>query len=142
MSKNGEFWSLTQSQVYRELVTMTEAGLLEAGERGRRDRRPYMITEAGRAAFSAWIDRGPSSATIRIPLLLTVLFGRHLPSTRLAGILAHHHELHVDRLAHYDSLCAAATAEPNRTPMRWRCSTSGVAMNAPCWSGLPGCRRS
>ena len=35
----GDFWSLTQSQVYRELAWMAEAGLVEAGERGARDRR-------------------------------------------------------------------------------------------------------
>lgn len=108
----GDFWSLTQSQVYRELVTMTETGLLEAGERGRRERRPYTITDAGRAAFSAWIDRGPSSETIRIPLLLTVLFGRHLAPNRLATILARDRDLHADRLAHYEQLRTAATAEP------------------------------
>src|SRR5919106_1702189 len=36
----GDFWSLTQSQVYRELSWMAEAGLVTAGERGTRERRP------------------------------------------------------------------------------------------------------
>ncbi len=47
----GDFWSLTQSQVYRELAAMAEDGLVAAGQRGRRDRRPYELTDAGRAAF-------------------------------------------------------------------------------------------
>lgn len=68
----GDFWSLTQSQVYRELTTMAEAGLVEAGERGRRDRKPYAITEAGRAAFASWIGQEPGPETIRFPLLLTL----------------------------------------------------------------------
>jgi DNA-binding PadR family transcriptional regulator len=108
----GNFWSLTQSQVYRELAAMTEAGLLEAGERGRRDARPYTITDAGRAAFAAWIDREPGGATIRIPLLLTVLFGRHLRPERLAAVLARERARHADQLAHYDEVCAAALAAP------------------------------
>src|SRR5688572_7880831 len=74
----GDFWSLTQSQVYRELAAMATAGLVEAGERGPRDRRPYSITDAGRGAFAEWTAREPGSEIIRFPLLLTVLFGRHL----------------------------------------------------------------
>ncbi len=75
----GDFWSLTQSQVYRELAAMAEGGLVEAGERGPRDRQPYTITDAGRAAFAGWVDREPGPETIRFPLLLTILFGMHLP---------------------------------------------------------------
>jgi DNA-binding PadR family transcriptional regulator len=97
----GDFWSLTQSQVYRELASMAADGLIEAGERGPRDRRPYLITEAGRAAFAHWLGRTPDDETIRFPLLLTVVFGRHLPADRLAEIVAHHRKLHADRLAEY-----------------------------------------
>jgi len=97
----GDFWSLTQSQVYRELATMAEAGLVEAGERGRRDRRPYSLTEAGRAAFAEWVRREPGAESIRFPLLLTVLFGRHLPPEQLARFLERHRSIHADRLAGY-----------------------------------------
>ncbi len=106
----GGFWSLTQSQVYRELSAMAEAGLLAAGERGLRDRQPYAITDAGRAAFSAWIDREPGPETIRFPLLLTLAFARHLPPQRLADFLEHHRALHADRLAKYQEQDAAAQA--------------------------------
>ena len=89
----GDFWSLTsltQSQVYRELSAMADAGYVEAGERGRRDRKPYAITEAGRAAFAAWIRREPGPETIRFPLLLTLAFVRHVPPERLSAFLANH----------------------------------------------------
>ncbi len=104
----GDFWSLTQSQVYRELAAMAEAGMVEAGERGPRDRKPYAITAAGRAAFAAWIEREPGPETIRFPLLLTLAFGRHLPAARLAAFLARHRELHARRLSSYEELQAAA----------------------------------
>lgn len=106
----GDFWSLTQSQVYRELAAMAEAGLVEAGQRGRRDRLPYAITAAGRAAFTEWVDREPAEETIRFPLLLTVLFGRHLEPERLAGFLRAHRAVHADRLLRYEQMAAAARA--------------------------------
>jgi DNA-binding PadR family transcriptional regulator len=113
----GDFWSLTQSQVYRELNAMAQAGLVEAGERGRRDRQPYAITDAGRAAFAAWAAREPGHETIRFPLLLTVMFGRHVPGDRLAGYIAAHRKAHAERLASYERERAelpaeAAEAEP------------------------------
>lgn len=106
----GDFWSLTRSQVYRELASMADAGLVEAGERGRRDRQPYAITAAGRAAFAEWIDREPGSETIRFPLLLTVSFGRHLPPERLAAFLSAHRAAHEQRLAGYEQQRALAEA--------------------------------
>lgn len=81
------FWNVTRSQVYRELRTLAEMGYVEAGDTGPRDRRPYSITEAGRAAFSEWIVRDPGPPNVRMPLLLTVFFGRHLPPERLAEII-------------------------------------------------------
>jgi DNA-binding PadR family transcriptional regulator len=108
----GDFWSLTQSQVYRELASMAADGLIEAGERGPRDRRPYLITDAGRAAFSQWLSRNPEDETIRFPLLLTVVFGRYLPEERLADIVAAHRRMHADRLAEYEKAREAAMDGP------------------------------
>jgi DNA-binding PadR family transcriptional regulator len=110
-SRIGDFWSLTQSQVYRELAAMAANGLVEAQERGRRDRRPYAITDAGRAAFAAWVSREPDPETIRFPLLLTVMFGRHVPAERMAAIVAKHRQVHADRLASYEQIDAALPPE-------------------------------
>ncbi len=98
----GDFWSLTQSQVYRELGAMAEAGLVAAGERGPRDRRPYRITAAGRAAFAEWLEREPGAESIRFPLLLALGFGAHVPPARLAAWLEQHRTLHEERLAGYE----------------------------------------
>jgi len=106
----GDFWTLSQSQVYRELSAMADLGLVEAGERGRRDRQPYTITDAGRAAFAVWIDREPGPETIRFPLLLTLAFARHLPARRRAEFLDHHRALHAQRLARYEEQQIAALA--------------------------------
>lgn len=98
----GNFWTLTQSQVYRELAAMAKSGLVEAGEPGPRDRKPFTITSRGRAAFREWIDREPGLEHIRIPLLVTIAFARHLPPHRLATIVAAHRAIHAERLAEYE----------------------------------------
>jgi DNA-binding PadR family transcriptional regulator len=97
----GAFWSLTRSQVYRELAAMDAGGLVEAGERGPRDRRPYALTQAGRAAFRAWIETMPSPEQIRYPLLLALGFGEHLSHETLERFLVEHRAAHEERLARY-----------------------------------------
>jgi DNA-binding PadR family transcriptional regulator len=97
----GNFWTLTQSQVYRELTRMAEAGLVAVGEPGPRDRKPYTITAAGRAAFGEWLSHEPADDQLRVPLLLTIQFADHLPAARLAEIVAAQRARHEARLAGY-----------------------------------------
>jgi len=108
----GDFWSITQSQVYRELTAMAEVGLVAAGERGRRDRRPYTITDAGRSAFAAWVAQPPGPELIRFPLLVTILFGAHIPPETLAAHVEHHRDIHAQRLAQYEQHRKAADEAP------------------------------
>lgn len=108
----GKFWSVTTSQVYRELAAMEAAGLIEAGEKGPRDRKPYTVTDDGRRAFADWITREPGPENIRYPLLLTVAFGGHLPPERLAEMLATHRAAHERQLAEYEHAAALDGADP------------------------------
>lgn len=104
----GDFWTITRSQVYRELTAMEAAGLVVAGPPGPRERRPFEVTDAGRAAFQQWVQQRPGAEHIRYPLLLTIAFARHLPPRRLAAFVAEHRETHEQRLAGYRSLWAEA----------------------------------
>jgi DNA-binding PadR family transcriptional regulator len=97
----GDFWTITQSQVYRELGTMDGIGLVQKGETGARERTPYLITEAGRAAFTEWIARDPGAETIRVPLLLTLNFADHVAPEHLDQIIAANREVHQQRLTKY-----------------------------------------
>lgn len=81
---------------------MERAGLIEAGERGARERKPYTLTEDGRRAFAEWIERDPGPENIRYPMLLTVAFGAHLPPERLAAMLHSHRAAHESQLAEYE----------------------------------------
>lgn len=98
----GEFWSLTRSQVYRELARMAEDGFVEAGEPGTRAKRLYQITEQGRTAFAEWVSHPPGSGTIRFPFLLTMVFGRHVPEELMASFIARHKLAHSERLRIYE----------------------------------------
>ena len=102
----GDFWTVTRSQVYRELTAMQTAGFVVAGPPGPRDRRPFEITGSGRAAFAEWLRRPPGSEQIRYPLLLTIAFGHHLPPGRLSGFVAEHRTIHEQRLDRYRALQA------------------------------------
>lgn len=97
----GPFWSLTRSQVYRELAFMAENGLVTPGATGRREARPYTITDAGRATFAAWAARGPGEGTIRLPLLLFVTLGRHLEPGLLRSVLAEQRTHQAETLKEY-----------------------------------------
>ncbi len=97
----GNFWTITQSQVYRELARMTDQGLVTVGDPGPRDRKPYTITGAGRTAFADWVTGEPADDQVRVPLLLTIQFADHLPPARLAEIVAAQRARHAARLAEY-----------------------------------------
>lgn len=107
----GGFWSLTPSQVYRELARLADDGYAEAGAPGPRARRVFALTDDGRAAFRSWLQGEPAAEQIRYPLLLTVAFGRHLPADRRAAILASHRATHEARLAEYEETQRAAPAD-------------------------------
>src|SRR5918911_2487961 len=55
----GEFWNVSRSQVYRELRTLEQFEFVTAGAAGTRERKPYTITDEGRAAFDTFIQREP-----------------------------------------------------------------------------------
>jgi DNA-binding PadR family transcriptional regulator len=108
----GDFWSLTRSQVYRELATLAEHGLVQAGPTGPRSRRPYRLTEAGREAFTAWLAQPPGPEQIRFPLLLTLAFGASGDRERLLGYVAEHRAEHERRLAEYRETAQAGGLDP------------------------------
>lgn len=114
----GDFWTLTQSQVYRELRAMAQAGLVKAGPPERRERRPYKITPEGRAAFKEWVRREPGMEQIRFPLLVTIMFARHLPAKRLQEIVAGHRAVHEQRLAEYEEHREALRRDPDSDEFR------------------------
>ncbi len=102
----GDFWNVTQSQIYRELRTLESAGLVEAGPAGTREKKPFTITEAGRTAFTVWIRREPGPDVIRSPLLLMVFFSAHLDQVHRERFLAIQRLRHEQALDEYRTIAA------------------------------------
>jgi DNA-binding PadR family transcriptional regulator len=105
------FWNVTSSHVYRELRTLEGRRLVKAGEPGPRDRRPFSITPAGRAAFRTWIMLDPAQEQIRFPLLVTLWFGKHLDRETLREFVAAHEKEHRARLSLYRDVSKHADDE-------------------------------
>ena len=94
----GDFWNVSHSQIYRELRTLEQGGLVEAGPAGARDKKPFAITEKGKAAFTVWIRREPGPDIIRSPLMLMVFFADHLDDVHRRRFMA------IQRLRHEQTL--------------------------------------
>jgi len=73
----GSFWSVTRSQVYRELPALAGSGLVRLGKPGPRSSQPYSVTAAGKRAFTAWLSEPTGPDQSRNPVLLRLGFGAH-----------------------------------------------------------------
>ena len=100
----GSFWTVTRSQVYRELTDLAERGLVEPGPPGPRDRRPFELTDRGREAFRGWVNTPPEPENLRIPLLLRLTFADEIDPALLHQTLSEHRDLHARRLQEYRQL--------------------------------------
>jgi|SRR5829696_2205626 len=84
----GAFFSVTRSQVYRELPALTEAGLLRLGRQGPRSSQQYAITAAGRRTFKAWLSTPPGPDQFRSPLILRLVHSATLTARQRDALLA------------------------------------------------------
>lgn len=100
----GDFWNLTRSQVYRELDALSERGL--AGQEGPRARRPFHLTNTGRAQFARWVATPPALESIRFPLLLSLTFGQWLGTRTALAFAEQHRPEHQARLEGYLAILA------------------------------------
>lgn len=66
----GAFFSVTRSQVYRELPALADDGLLKLGKQGARSSQQYIITAAGKKAFKQWINAESGPDHLRSTLIL------------------------------------------------------------------------
>jgi DNA-binding PadR family transcriptional regulator len=82
------YWSMTRSQVYRELPALAEMGYVKLGKPGPRASQPYSITPAGKRAFARWLAEDPGSESLRNPVALRVAFGAHHGSGALKDLYA------------------------------------------------------
>jgi DNA-binding PadR family transcriptional regulator len=95
----GAYWSMTRSQVYRELPALAEAGYVKLGKPGARSSQPYSITPAGKRAFTRWLSEPPGREAIRNPVALRAAFGSHQTAAQLQQVYSQAAEYHNEALA-------------------------------------------
>jgi DNA-binding PadR family transcriptional regulator len=105
----GGFFSVTRSQVYRELPALAEAGLLRLGKLGPRASQQYRINAAGKRSFRAWVA-GPGGAdALRSPLVLRLLYAGGLSANDRDKLVTTSRSAYTDRLkAAQEAVGAAA----------------------------------
>jgi DNA-binding PadR family transcriptional regulator len=83
----GAFFSVTRSQVYRELPALAEAGLVRHGKQGPRSSQQYVITAAGKKAFKSWLTDEPGPDHLRSPLILRLVHADSLTNKQRANLV-------------------------------------------------------
>jgi DNA-binding PadR family transcriptional regulator len=120
----GSFFSVTRSQVYRELPALASAGLLRLGAQGPRASQQYAITAAGRRAFKAWLTGGGGSDALRSPMVLRLLHAGTLPPRQRAELVRGGRQVFGERLK-----AARTAARAERDPYRKAVADFAVAHN-------------
>lgn len=95
----GSFFSVTRSQVYRELPSLTDAGLLRLGKQGPRSSQQYVITAAGKRAFKAWLNSAPGVDSLRSPLILRLLHAGSLTPKQRNALVSSAREAYGEHLS-------------------------------------------
>ena len=107
----GPYWSMTRSQVYRELPALAEMGFVKMGKPGPRASQPYSITPAGKRAFARWLSEDPGTESLRNPVALRVAFGAHHGTTALKDLYSQATDAHNNALAEIREAAKVAKAE-------------------------------
>jgi DNA-binding PadR family transcriptional regulator len=110
-SRLGRYWSMTRSQVYRELPALAEKGYVKPGRPGPRASQPYTITAAGRRAFTRWLTETPSRDALRNSVALRFAFGDKQTGAQLKDLQDHAVEYHTEELARARDLAREAKKE-------------------------------
>ena len=121
------FWSVTQSQIYRELKDLERDGWVCSEivpGHGRPARNVYSVTPRGTAALQQWLREPVEPQQIRHPLLLKLAFsGLSDPAVGSTLLEEYHAELGVVEASYQDRAGAAEIfghARTSREALIWQ----------------------
>ncbi len=139
----GHFYPASDGSLYPALKKLDRDGLvrMRVEHRGRRARKVYSVTEAGRAWFLARLEEQTAPVFVHDESMIKLYFGHHRPQTALR-----HLEQIRRRDAEVSEYLALASAEMSRTessPFRRaviEASRGSRASRPKCWvRSRPGC---
>lgn len=131
------FWPADQSQIYRTLRQLHQAGHIskEVIEREEQlDMKVYDITEDGRDELISWLSQPQSVQSSREPHLIQLYFGALLEDDTMLDMLRDQLAEAEDVLATYTAIYHTAVASSVGADPRWRFYTMltleyGIEMN-------------
>ncbi|HCT77447.1 MAG TPA: PadR family transcriptional regulator [Micromonosporaceae bacterium] len=118
----GSFFSVTRSQVYRELPALASAGLVRLGKQGPRSSQQYVITAAGKKGFKSWLSSEPGPDHLRSPLILRLVHASALTTKQRAGLVDAAKKVYAD-----EAEAAKATAKSADDPYAKAVAEFGAA---------------
>ncbi len=122
----GPLWTLTRSQVYRELPVMAGRGYVRAGKPGPRASLAYTISAAGKRAFASWMTSPLEPDHPRNPLLLRLGFAAQVDTADVRRLLSQAREQHEASLAAHKET-AGALKKAAADPFDLACAEFGVS---------------
>lgn len=126
----GHFWTADQSQIYRTL-----AGLVDAGLASRRtvvqDERPnlhlHTVTDAGLAELDRWLASPLQAQPAREPFLARLFFADRLPPDEIAVLLESRRQEVSEQLAALEAIAVPAAAAGVGEVLRLATLANGIA---------------
>ncbi|MFL5959041.1 MAG: PadR family transcriptional regulator [Gaiellaceae bacterium] len=117
------FWAASYGQIYPELRRLEDEGLIvgEHAPNGKRSRRVYELTDAGRSALEAWLLGSSVTIEYRDESLLRLFFADALPREQALNLLEGRKRGHEE----YLDVLRAIDDRPGRDPdfvdlvLRW-----------------------
>jgi DNA-binding PadR family transcriptional regulator len=90
------FWRASYGQIYPELRKLEEAGLVRASEKphGKRRRRVYELTAAGKRAVADWLEAEDDLYEVRDEGLLRLFFGELVSQEQLLALVRRRKEVY------------------------------------------------
>jgi DNA-binding PadR family transcriptional regulator len=101
------FWTESFGQIYPILRGLVDEGWARVQEErgtGRRARKVYAITPAGRSALKRWLGEPVEAPVFRLELLLKLFFGPEMPAETSRRHVQSYREDAARTLAAYDAL--------------------------------------
>ncbi len=127
----GFFWPVSHQQIYQELHKLARAGWVR-GETVEQADRPnrivYELTDEGRLALDTWLHESTEPPSFKEELLVKLFALDGGNQDALLKELERRRQLHVERLAHYESIMAEHYPDPTALNSRRRGRYLGLRM--------------
>ena len=108
------FWAASYGQIYPELRRLEADGLIAGDDapNGRRARRYYRLTDAGREALVAWLRDDDTTLELRDENLLRLFFADALPREDALALLEERRRGHENLLSVLRAIDARPAVDP------------------------------